>query len=408
MENITIKVSNLSKKYKLGLRGYRTLREDIACLLGFSKEREEAKILWALKDISFEVKEGEALGIVGPNRAGKSTILKILAGVTSPTSGNIFVKEKIGALIELSAGLHPELTGKENIYFYGSIMGMSRKEIDRKFDEIVGFSELEEFIDTPIKRYSSGMLARLGFAVASHIDPDILLIDEVLSVGDFDFQNKCLDKIQRHIENNTSIVFVSHNLESVRKLCSRTILLNEGRILYYGSSEDAINEYYKVISSKKYKKSSSDIKGDYNKGAQIINFSLLNSQNVNCHTFNPGERAIIKYEVIFNKDVIYPSFGFVIRRNDRLIVLDTSTYKLKIRPKSFKEGEKAIAEFLFSVNLIKGVYQISGFTGDMGNSENPETLDYLESAITFNVIDTDDAYSGVAYLNPTFNLKRIG
>ena len=400
MKNITIKVSDVSKKYKLGVRGYRTLYEDMTRLLEAGKEKEEANIFWALKDISFEVKRGEAVGIIGPNGAGKSTMLKILAGVTSPTSGNIFVKEKIGALIELSAGFHTELTGRENIYFYGSVMGMRKKEVDGKFDKIVEFSELEEFIDTPIKRYSSGMLARLGFAVASHIDPDILLIDEVLSVGDFDFQNKCLDKIQRHIKNNVSIVFVSHNLESVRKLCSKTILLNEGRILFQGPSEDAINEYYKAISLQKYNKSSGDIKG-----SQVINFLLLNSESENCHTFNPGEKAIIKYEVIFNKDVICPSFGFVIRRNDRLIMLDTSTWKLKIRPKSFRKGEKAIAEFSFSVNLMKGVYQISGFIGDMGNPKNPETLGYLESAITFNVIDTDDAYGGVAYLNPTFNCE---
>ncbi|HDK41048.1 MAG TPA: ABC transporter ATP-binding protein, partial [Nitrospirae bacterium] len=204
MSDVTIKLENVSKRYRLGQSGYSSLREDIVNI--FRKRGSGPGPFWALRDVSFEVKKGEAVGIIGYNGAGKSTILKLLANVTEPSSGSVLTNGKIGALIELSAGFHPELTGRENIYLYGSIIGMKRSYIKQRYSEILEFSGLKKFIDTPIKRYSSGMLARLGFSVSSHLDPDILLVDEVLSVGDYMFQNKCLKKMMEFRDTDRTIV----------------------------------------------------------------------------------------------------------------------------------------------------------------------------------------------------------
>src|SRR5438876_7247429 len=193
-------------------------------------QRLTQREFWALQDVSFGVRRGEAFGIIGANGAGKSTILKLLTGIMRPTKGSIHVGGRVSALIEVSAGFHQDLTGRENIYLNATILGMTKQEIKRRFDAIVDFSGLEEFIDTPVKRYSSGMFARLGFAVAAHVDPDVLIVDEVLSVGDFVFQRKCLEKMNAVLQSGATIIFVSHDLRAVAELCSRTLLLDRGRI----------------------------------------------------------------------------------------------------------------------------------------------------------------------------------
>lgn len=245
-----VEVENLSKRYRISQTSYHTLREDIYELTGrltrLRRERakaDDAGHIWALRDLSFEVKLGERVGIIGRNGSGKTTLLRLLAGITRPTKGMITVRGRLGALIELMAGFHPELTGRDNIYLNGTIMGMSRKDIRRKFDEIVAFAGLEEFIDTPIKRYSSGMQVRLGFAVSAHLEPDILLVDEVLAVGDAEFQKKCLGKMQDASSEGRTVLFVSHNLASVINLCPRAILLVAGKKYGDGPSSDIIAEY---------------------------------------------------------------------------------------------------------------------------------------------------------------------
>ena len=195
---------------------------------------------WALQDVSFQIRRGEAWGIIGANGAGKSTILKLLSNVLKPTKGKINVHGKMSALIEVGAGFHPDLTGRENVYLNGCILGMKRQEIARKFDEIVEFAGISEFIDTPVKRYSSGMYARLGFAVAAHVDPDILLVDEVLSVGDMEFQKKCLDRMHRLVAGGTTVIFVSHNLQAVQMLCSSALLLKTGKAAAIGKTAEVI------------------------------------------------------------------------------------------------------------------------------------------------------------------------
>lgn len=247
-----ITVENVSKKYRKGQFGYRTLREDLYNLTGQlihlrrgNKRSYDERYMWALRDVSFEVKQGEKLGIIGANGSGKTTMLRLLAGITNPTEGKISLKGRMGVLIELMAGFHPELTGRENIYLNGAIMGMGRREIRRRFDEIVAFAEIEDWIDTPIKRYSSGMHVRLGFAVAAHLDPEILLVDEVLAVGDASFQKKCLGKMDEAAGEGRTVIFVSHNMGSISRLCSRALLLDGGRLEKDGISTDVISDYLK-------------------------------------------------------------------------------------------------------------------------------------------------------------------
>lgn len=257
-----ISVENLSKSYRLGQIGTGTFAHDLN--VWWAKMRgkpnpllrigetdhgnRDGEEIWALKDVSFTVEQGEVLGIIGRNGAGKSTLLKILSRVTAPTSGRIKVKGRVASLLEVGTGFHPELTGRENVYLNGTILGMSRKEIDRKFDEIVDFSGVEKFIDTPVKRYSSGMYVRLAFAVAAHLDPEILVVDEVLAVGDAEFQKKCLGKMSDVAQEGRTVLFVSHNMGAIRSLCSKAIYFDVGNIADIGETNDVVSSYLvKVI-----------------------------------------------------------------------------------------------------------------------------------------------------------------
>ena len=256
-----IKVEHIFKYYRLGLIGGATLSDDlnrwIAKLLGkpdplsivgdHNNESNENNQIWALHDISIDVKEGEILGVIGRNGAGKSTLLKILSRITAPTKGKIKIKGRVGSLLEVGTGFHPELTGRENIYLNGAILGMTRKEISLKLNEIIEFAEMEKFIDTPAKRYSSGMTVRLAFAVAAHLEPEILVIDEVLAVGDAGFQKKCLGKMGDIAKEGRTVLFVSHNLVAVNQLCSRSILIDKGKIIQSGPSSEVVNYYSRLI-----------------------------------------------------------------------------------------------------------------------------------------------------------------
>lgn len=260
MSQPIIKVQNLSKRYRLGLkekqadtlvgqfknilsapyRNYKRLRE----LSKFGTEDES--VFWALKDINFEVQQGEVLGIIGKNGAGKSTLLKILSQITEPTSGRIEIHGRVASLLEVGTGFHPEFSGRENIYMNGTILGMTRREIDHKLDEIIDFSGVEKFIDTPVKFYSSGMKVRLGFSVAAHLDPEILIIDEVLAVGDYEFQQKCLGKMEDVSKNQRrTVLLVSHNMGAISSICSSAILIDKGELSYKGKTKDALSTYLK-------------------------------------------------------------------------------------------------------------------------------------------------------------------
>jgi lipopolysaccharide transport system ATP-binding protein len=266
MNDTVISVENLSKRYRIGKKSapYGSLRESIVEVASapFRRLRDTVKphhqnpvssppssvneeFIWALKDISFEVKHGEVLGIIGRNGAGKSTLLKVLSRITKPTSGRAIVRGRVGSLLEVGTGFHPELTGRENIYLNGAVLGMTRTEIERKFDEIVDFAEIEQFLDTPTKRYSSGMYMRLAFAVAAHLEPEILLVDEVLAVGDAAFQKKCLGKMGEVAREGRTVMFVSHNMGSIKDLCTRCIHIDSGNLLADGKPNIIIKNYFK-------------------------------------------------------------------------------------------------------------------------------------------------------------------
>jgi lipopolysaccharide transport system ATP-binding protein len=244
--NYALRCENISKKYKIGGRqkSYRTLSETITGWLPrLFDRRAKQETFWALKDVSLDVERGEIIGIIGRNGAGKTTLLRIIANVTKPTLGQVTVLGKVGSMLEVGTGFHGELTGRENIMLSGAILGMKRSEILSKFDEIVAFSELDQFVDTPVKRYSSGMYLRLGFSVASHLDTDVMLVDEVLAVGDSGFQQRCMEKIKSITQSGRTVLFVSHNMTAIANLCNRCIVLDEGQVKMIGSTETAI-EYY--------------------------------------------------------------------------------------------------------------------------------------------------------------------
>ncbi len=247
-----IKVENISKYYRLGKLGSGRLREDIGNWLNkknaidYSENNNSKQFIWALKNISFEVEHGEVLGFIGNNGAGKSTLLKIISRITLPTAGYVYGKGRIASLLEVGTGFHVELTGRENIFLNGNILGMKKREVASRFDEIIDFSGLERFIDTPVKRYSSGMYMRLAFAVAAHLDPEILIVDEALAVGDAEFQRKCLGKMKEvSSKQGKTVLFVSHNMQALKNLCNRTIALHEGKIIEEGKPETVISNYLK-------------------------------------------------------------------------------------------------------------------------------------------------------------------
>jgi len=244
-----VSVEGLRKYYRLGQREpYRALRDVLAGAFTAPLRRARRRPrrvegIWALDDVSFELRRGEVLGLIGANGAGKSTLLKVLSRITAPTEGQVVIRGRVGSLLEVGTGFHPELTGRENVYLNGAILGMRKAEIDRRFDEIVDFSGIARFLDTPVKRYSSGMQVRLAFSVAAHLEPEILLVDEVLAVGDAEFQRKCLGKMHDVTRQGRTVVFVSHNLAAVRSLCSRALLLEKGRLLFDGETDEAIERY---------------------------------------------------------------------------------------------------------------------------------------------------------------------
>lgn len=252
----SVKLENISKRYTIyhqNKERYKTLRDTISASVKniFSKEKTISKKedFWALKDINFEIKEGDKVGIIGRNGAGKSTLLKVLSRITEPTTGKFTIKGRVSSLLEVGTGFHPELTGRENIYLNGSILGMKKTEIKKKFDEIVAFSEVEKFLDTPVKRYSSGMYVRLAFSVAAHLEPEILIVDEVLAVGDASFQKKCLGKMGEIGESGRTVLFVSHNMGAIKQLCTSAVYLKEGQVFYNGLVDDAIKYYMETTNS---------------------------------------------------------------------------------------------------------------------------------------------------------------
>jgi lipopolysaccharide transport system ATP-binding protein len=250
MSVTAITTDALSKRYRIGelQRGYGTLRDSLAGLVRkVGRPHRHREEIWALRDVGFEVREGEVVGVIGRNGAGKSTLLKVLTRITAPTAGRAEIRGRVGSLLEVGTGFHPELTGRENVYLNGAVLGMKRREIQRKFDDIVEFSGIGQFLDTPVKRYSSGMYVRLAFSVAAHLEPEILLVDEVLAVGDADFQRRCLGRMEDFGESGRTVLFVSHNMQTISQLCDRAMLLQGGSVVADGPSSDVVAQYLQSV-----------------------------------------------------------------------------------------------------------------------------------------------------------------
>lgn len=404
MSDTVIKVENISKFYQLGLINHGTLAKDLQgwwakirgkddpnsriSMASNKNANADNDFIYALKDVSFDVKQGEVLGIIGANGAGKSTLLKILSRVTSPTSGCIKIKGRIGSLLEVGTGFHPELTGRENIYLNGAILGMRKHEIDRKLDEIIDFSGVEKFIDTPVKRYSSGMYVRLAFAVAAHLDPEILVVDEVLAVGDADFQKKCLGKMDDvSKKEGRTVLFVSHNMAAVRQLCTRGILLRNGELVFDGETESTINEYMNSCEKIEQKDLSRRFVNKTLPLAYItdVHFEDNNGKYIDTIPFGNDINLVIKYNSQLSKSSVI-NIGVYNILGEKLLRI-SSEYAGIV--KEHDEKENSIVFHLKKIPLVKGVYV---FNFSLWN--NYERIDWLEKGIILNVIEGDFYQTG--------------
>ncbi len=341
---------------------------------------DEVEEFWALKDVSFEVEQGETLGIIGRNGAGKSTLLKVLSRITEPTKGRITLQGRVASLLEVGTGFHPELTGRENIFLNGAILGMTRREIQRRFDEIVAFAEVEQFLDTPVKRYSSGMYVRLAFAVAAHLEPEILIIDEVLAVGDAAFQKKCLGKMGSISKQGLTVLFVSHQLDMIRAICERCLLLKEGNVLFDTSPEMAIDQYLN-ISNNTSSKTHFEIDNNSNLSIQILGGRILNNSGLTQDQFDVYEQIIIEIKYAVNKPVQGAIVNFELKKNGSDLFWSFDTDK---NPELLDQRE--IGAYICRVKLPSpllkpGTYQITMGTG----IANSLKIHHVEDALHFEV-----------------------
>lgn len=390
-----IKVENLSKQYRLGDVGTGTLshdlkrwwylvrgKEDPYLRIGEANDRTrkgDSDYVWALKDINFEVKAGEVLGIIGRNGAGKSTLLKILSKTTKPTTGSIKVKGRIASLLEVGTGFHPELTGRENIYLNGAILGMTRREIQSKFDEIVDFSGVERYIDTPVKRYSSGMYVRLAFAVAAHLEPEILIVDEVLAVGDAEFQKKCLGKMKDvSVNDGRTVLFVSHNMGSILQLCNTGLMLKHGGALGYGNIADIVQAYLSSASNN----SQEHVRRTGNRKAEFVDLKLIGSEQEECSELFMGDSLFLKFKIKFNEEIRYAEIGLNIKNNLGELI----THVSNIDTSFFIRGEEN-SIYEYQVELKKIFFSPNDYTIDIALVSGTEHFDMLEDILPFSIIE---------------------
>ena len=399
METV-IKVENLSKQYRIGAReSYKTFRETLvdamkapfvrlsgALSKGFGAKSESKNsplsapgskqssrggdLIWALKDVSFEVQQGEVIGIIGRNGAGKSTLLKILSRITEPTEGRVELRGRVGSLLEVGTGFHPELTGHENIYLYGAILGMDRWEVTRKFDEIVAFAELEKFIDTPVKKYSSGMYMRLAFAVAAHLEPEILLVDEVLAVGDAEFQKKCLGKMGEVSKEGRTVLFVSHNIAAVNRLCHKAIWLDAGKIQETGPPQEIVTLYIHTgIRADGERQWSDHEKAPGDARVRLLAVRVLDADQGLASTLDLKHPFYVEIEYEVLAPLLGMQVGFSLSTFDGVIVFvagdnEDSTWFGKIRQPGHYVSKCKIPGVL----LNSGIYSLS-FASDLRNAE---------------------------------------
>jgi len=402
LSETVISIRQLSKKYQLGEISRKNLSEDIeniwARLLRKNiydekvissknvKLNNVSESIWALKDINLNIERGEIIGIIGKNGAGKSTLLKILSKITSPTYGEIKINGRIASLLEVGTGFHPELTGKENIYLNGAILGMTKQEITSKLDEIIDFSGVENYIETPVKRFSSGMRVRLAFSVAAHLDPEILLIDEVLAVGDIEFQEKCLSKIDSISGSGRTILFVSHNMSAVQELCARSILLSSGEILMDDKTDKVINDYFsrnsKITGERKF---DNEAGSEKNEIVDLRLFRVTNNQGETCSSFNVRDNISLEIEFIIHSDLYFLSVSFYVYNNKGVLIFTTGNNYFFNEKKLKKAGYYRSKCFIPRDLLNDGQYSLEcNFTG------KKEIYIMEKNAIFINIADSKD------------------
>jgi lipopolysaccharide transport system ATP-binding protein len=367
MTTPSIRIENISKRYRIGAirHDYATLRDRIAGV--FRRRPRDAKHseIWALRDINLEVGQGEALGLIGHNGAGKSTLLKILSRITEPTEGRVLLHGRVASLLEVGTGFHPELTGRENIFLNGAILGMSREEIRRNFDAIVAFSEIEQFIDTPVKRFSSGMYVRLAFAVAAHLTPEILLVDEVLAVGDIDFQRRCLGRMNEVARSGRTVVFVSHNLASIESLCSRTVLMSRGHVEADGPTRNVLAQYLSKRGASAVLDLSAFPEREGAGRARITGMEILDADGTGTTDVLVFRRSF-RVRLFFHARERVPGasfgFGFLNNGGDRIFITESwengKTFDLE-------PGDGSIDCVLEAPNVVPGTYRFELWISDV-------------------------------------------
>lgn len=391
MSEYSLRLNQVYKRFRRGER-HDSLRDLIPSLVKRAVRRDRERALapeefWVLNDVSFDLRKGETLGIIGHNGAGKSTMLKHLSGIMEPTRGNIEVNGRLSALIEVGAGFHPDLTGRENVFLNGVILGMTRAEIKRKFEEIVEFAGIEEFIDTPVKRYSSGMFARLGFSVAAHLEPDILVIDEVLSVGDFAFQRKGLEKMRAIAKSGATVIFVSHNLQAVAEFCQRGLLLERGRVIADGPTDQVVRRYLDTAASREERPA---------RGPVRVASTTIAGADGQTGSFSAGQPARITVAIEAVAATEKVAVVIDVFNTEFYEVFNTSSERLGHPPVSLQAGEKGECEFNVDLHLGSGTYYLGVY---LYRYDVEREYDHVFPATSF-VVTTDRDTRGPANLYP--------
>jgi lipopolysaccharide transport system ATP-binding protein len=414
----SILVENLSKEYEIGRAPQETmLRERLVNVLRhpIASIHPRKQTIWALRGVSFRIEEGEVVGIIGRNGAGKSTLLKILSKITYPTTGSVRTRGRLASLLEVGTGFHDELTGRENIYLNGSILGMKKKEVDARLDAIISFSGVEPFIDTPIKHYSSGMRLRLGFAVAAHLDPDVLIVDEVLAVGDAGFRKKCLNTMEDLRKSGRTVLFVSHSMGAVEGLCSRVIWINDGQLRMDGSPGDVIRSYMTTFSDQQ--QIAHDLRHiERRLGTGEIRFTaveFLSAARDPQPVTRTGDRVVIRFRYHAVKTVSHPSIGFRVYTEFGAMVTSTSTWLHGIEIPFIPPGDGYIDVDIASLNLVPARYMLSLWFSD--GSYDSLVYDRLDPCVRLDVEASNshgsgrsiDSGYGIVYFPQTWDLHGI-
>ncbi len=402
---VVIKIENLWKKYRLGVINHGTLVQDMQSWfakmrgkqdpnekISLGKKNYRKKIngdhFWALEDINLEINQGDVLGIIGPNGAGKSTLLKILSRVTAPSKGCVKIKGRIASLLEVGTGFHPELTGKENIYLNGSILGMRKNEITKKFDEIVSFSQVEQFLDTPVKRYSSGMRVRLAFAVAAHLEPEILVIDEVLAVGDAEFQKKCIGKMEEVSHEGRTILFVSHRMAAVENLCKQAILLKDGKIIERGPTSRTVAKYLSMYDTKVGERDLTypDIERKGSKEATFTRVTLKSLKGEKVSLLKMGEGMKVELDIVAKNNIDGLGIGIGISNGADLKICGFDSWKLGQLSFDLKKNQKiTVLCSIPKLNFLPGYYTVTISL----RTKDRQIVDLIDKVVSFDIIQSD-------------------